>query len=66
MIAANLANLLAPAAFMIFASVLYLKYKDTPSLKGTFNMVRLVVFAMIISAAFQTIGINQLNNLQLG
>jgi len=52
-IVANLGNLLAPAAIIIFASILYAKYKDLPSVKGVFNMIQLAVFAMIIAAALQ-------------
>ncbi len=61
-IIANLANLLAPACFVIFASVLCNKYKDLPQVKAIFKMVQLTVFAMILATAFQTIELNQLKN----
>lgn len=61
-IIANLANLLAPACFVIFASVLCNKYKDIPRVKAVFRMVQVTVFAMIIATAFQTIELNQLKS----
>jgi chromate transporter len=63
-IVANLGNLLAPAVIIIFASVLYTKYKNLPSFKGAFNMIQLAVFAMIIAVAFKLISINQLIQLR--
>ena len=57
---ANLANILAPASFVIFATVIYSKYKGIASVKNAFAMIQLVVFAMIIATAFQTIGFDQL------
>lgn len=63
-IVANLGNFLAPAIFVLFALGLYAKYKDLPSVKGAFNMIQLVVFAMIIAVAFQLININQLMQLR--
>ena len=63
-IAANLGNLFMPAVLIIFALGLYDKYKDLPSVKGAFNMVQLVMFAMIIAVAFQLISFNQLVNLK--
>lgn len=63
-IAANLGNLLGPAILIIFALGLYAKYKNLPSVKGAFNMIQLVIFAMIIAVAFQLINFNQLVNLK--
>lgn len=57
---ANIANLLAPACFVIAATALYNRYKEVPPLKNAFRMVQLVVFAMILATAFQTIGFDQL------
>lgn len=59
-VVANAANLLAPASLILFASLFYMKYKDSDVLKGSFNMVQLVVFAMIISVAFQLINPHQI------
>ncbi len=59
-IVANLGNILAPALTVIFAAVFYTKYKDSPVMKGTFDMIRPAVFAMIIAAAFQAINIRNL------
>ena len=61
-IIANLANLLAPACFVIFASVLCNKYKDIPRVKAVFKIVQVTVFAMILATAFQTIELNQLKS----
>ncbi len=63
-IAANLGNLLVPALLIIYASVLYTKYKNLPSVKGAFAMVQLAVFAMIIAVAFRLINIHQLLQLR--
>ena len=57
---ANLGNVLAPAILIVFALNLYTKYKELPSVKGAFNVIQLVVFAMIIAVAFQLIGISRL------
>lgn len=59
-IAANLGNLLGPAILIIFALGIYTRYKDLPSVKGAFNMVQLVVFAMIIAVAFQLVNVEEL------
>jgi len=55
LIAANFGNLLAPILLVVFASFLYTKYKDLPSVRGAFNMIQIAAFAMIISVAFQLI-----------
>jgi len=57
---ANVANLLAPVVLIIVASFFYLKYKNIPQVKGAFNMIQLVVFAMIIAVAFQMMDVNRL------
>lgn len=57
---ANLGNLLAPVLLVVFASIFYKKYKDLPAVKSAFSMVQLVMFAMLISLAFQLISVNQL------
>ncbi len=59
-ISANLGNLLAPALLIIFASVLYTRYKDSLVVKGALDAVRLAVFAMIIAVAFQAVDIPSL------
>src|SRR3989338_6222739 len=61
-IVANLGNILAPVLFIVFASIFYTKYKETPGMKGAFGMIQLVMFAMIISVAFQVINIHQLTH----
>ncbi len=61
---ANFANLLAPALCVMTASVLYFRFKQTPAVKGAFSVIQLVVFAMIIAAAFQTIALRQLMSWQ--
>lgn len=59
-ILANLGNILAPALLVVFASVFYTKYKNTPAFKGAFGAVRLCVFAMIIAVAFQAADMHNL------
>lgn len=61
-IAANLGNFIAPAIVVIFASTLYNKYKDMPRVEGAFDMIQLVVFAMIIAVSIKLIDIRQLLN----
>jgi chromate transporter len=63
-VVANLGNLLAPVIIIIFASILYAKYKNLPAVKGAFNMIQLVVFAMIIAVAFQLLNVGQLFQLK--
>ena len=57
---ANLGNLLSPCLLIIFASVVYYKYKDYAQVKGAFNMIQLTMVAMIIAVAFQLVNINQI------
>lgn len=54
-VAANIGNFLAPALLIAFASFLYLRYKNIPTVKSAFEAIQLVVFAMIIAVAFQTV-----------
>ncbi|MDP3732471.1 MAG: chromate transporter [Candidatus Omnitrophota bacterium] len=63
-ILANLGNILGPVILIIFASRFYLKYKDSPSINGAFNMIQLVILAMIVAVAFQLVNINQLAQLK--
>ncbi|MBU0548010.1 MAG: chromate transporter [Candidatus Omnitrophica bacterium] len=59
-VCANLGNILAPALAVIFAAVIYARYKDLPAVKSAFDAIRPAVFAMIIAVAFQTINIRHL------
>lgn len=59
-IMANLGNLLAPVLFIILGAIFYLKYKNFTLFKNAFGTIQLVMFAMIIALAFQTISLNQL------
>lgn len=59
-ILANLGNILAPTLLIIFASALYVRYKNAPVLKGSFDAIRLCAFAMLIAVAFQTINVRSL------
>lgn len=59
-ILANLGNIFVPALLMIFASVLYTRYKDSFIGKGAFDAIRLAIFAMIIAVAFKAIDIRSL------
>lgn len=59
-IAANIGNFLAPAIIVLFASTFYRRYKDMPRVEGAFDMIQLVVFAMIIAVSFKLIDLKQL------
>ena len=61
---ANLGNFLGPAILIILATSLYLRYKNLPAVKGAFNMIQLVVFAMVVAVAFQLIDASQLMQLR--
>jgi chromate transporter len=61
---ANLGNLAVPVILATFIFGLYARYKNLPPVKGAFDMVQLVVFAMIIAVAFQLINVNQLIQLK--
>ena len=63
-IMANLGNFLGPAILIILATSLYLRYKNLPAVKGAFNMIQLVVFAMVVAVAFQLIDASQLMQLR--
>ncbi|MEE8317442.1 MAG: chromate transporter [Candidatus Omnitrophota bacterium] len=56
----NLGNIIGPASIIIFASALYSRYKDVPSVHGAFNVIQLVVFGMILAVAFQLVSSSQL------
>ncbi|MFH0941172.1 MAG: chromate transporter [Candidatus Omnitrophota bacterium] len=56
----NFANLLAPACFVMMVSVFYARFKAAPHVKGALKVIELVMFAMIIAVAFQTISLKQL------
>lgn len=61
-IIANIGNLLAPAVLILFASILYAKYKELPAVKSAFSTIQLVIFAMIIALAFEIVTINNLTH----
>jgi len=63
-IVANLGNILGPLGLIIFASSLHARYKDLPSVQGAFNVIQLVMFAMILAVAFQLISTSQLLSLK--
>ena len=63
-IVANLGNILGPASLIIFASAIYAKYKDVPSVQGAFNVIQLAIFAMILAVAFQLVSTSQLLQLR--
>ncbi len=54
-IAANIGNLLPPVLLILFATYLYARYKDRPSVAGGFTMIRYAIFAMIIAVALQLV-----------
>ena len=49
LLAANAGNLIATVALVVFASTLYMKFKDSPHVKEAFTMIQLAVCAMLIS-----------------
>lgn len=55
----NIGNFLAPALMVAGASFFYMKHKNALWVKNAFGMIELVIFAMIIAVAFQTISINK-------
>lgn len=63
-ILANLGNISAPVLFIAVFTVFYKKFKDSPGIKGSFSMIRLVVFAMIMAVAFKTADIYKLAELK--
>ena len=63
-IIANIANLLPPVLFVIFASLLYSKYKEIPFMKAGFEMVQYAVFAMLIAVAIQLVDKSQIFQLK--
>ena len=63
-IIANLANLLPPILFVMFASLLYSRYKNVPFIKAGFEMVQYAVFAMIIAVAIQLVDKGQIFQLR--
>ncbi|MBA7640964.1 Chromate transport protein [subsurface metagenome] len=54
-IVANFANLLPPVLFIMFASLLYSKYKSVPFVKASLEMVQYTIFAMMIAVAIQLV-----------
>lgn len=63
-VAANVGNLLAPVVLILVATYFYSLYKGSPRVKGAFETIQLVVFAMIIAVAFQTISLSQISNVR--
>jgi len=61
-IVANIANLLSPVILVLVATYFYNQYKDLPSIKGAFSTIQVVIFAMIVAVAFQTVGVTNLMN----
>ncbi len=54
--AANIGNFLPPAFLIMAFMPLYLKYRHSTYLSGSFEMVRIAVFAMIVAAGFKLMG----------
>ncbi len=54
-IAANIGNLLPPVLLILFATYLYARYKDRPSVAAGFTMIRYAIFAMIIAVALRLV-----------
>jgi len=58
-IVANVANLLSPVVLILIATYFYSRYKEMPMVRNAFETIQLVVFAMIIAVAFQTVNVSQ-------
>ncbi len=63
-IVANLANLLAPVILIMIATYFYARYRNSLHVQNAFHIIQLVVFAMIIAVAFQTIPVVSLIKLR--
>ena len=63
-IVANIGNLLSPVVLILIATYLYSRYKEAPMVKNAFDTIQLVVFAMIIAVAFQTITLSQVSSVK--
>ncbi len=64
LLVANLGNFLGPAVLVIFACILYTRYKNLSAVKGAFDTIQLAVFAMIVAVAFRLISLNQVLHLR--
>ncbi len=63
-IVANVGNLLSPVVLILIATYMYSRYKEAPAVKNAFETIQLVVFAMIIAVAFQTITLSQVSSVR--
>jgi len=59
-IVANLANLLPPVLFMVMATLLYARYRETAWAMAALQMIRYAVFAMIIAIAMKLVDTTRL------
>lgn len=64
-ILANVGNLLSPVILIVIATFFYSRFKDVPMIKNAFDAIQLVVFAMILAVAFQTINLQQMLNYKI-
>ena len=63
-VVANIGNLLSPVVLILIATYFYSKYKETPRIKSAFETIQLVIFAMIIAVAFQSVTLSQLSSIR--
>jgi len=56
----NLGNIIAPVLIVILITLFYTKFKNVERFKNSFNLIQLVVFAMIIVVALNTVNIKQI------
>jgi chromate transporter len=63
-VVANIGNLLSPVILILIATYFYSKYKETPRIKSAFETIQLVIFAMIIAVAFQTVTLSQVSSIK--
>ncbi len=64
LLVANLGNFLGPAVLVIFACILYTRYKNLSAVKGAFDTIQLAVFAMIVAVACKLINMHQVLHLR--
>jgi len=64
-IVANVANLLPPVLFMTIASLIYLRYGQTPAVRAALGMVRYAVFAMMIALALKLVDTGRVADLRV-
>jgi chromate transporter len=63
-IISNIGNMIGPLALVLIATKFYLRFREVARVEGAFNMIQLVVFAMILAVALQLVNVDQLVHLK--